>query len=446
MLSWSATHGDPEGRQGPCTSSTAFYLVLLPLTQWWVIPVAGIRASGADLLLTAVLGGALVKASTRGFRRRLSPGEWTLVAFGIWVMASASWSLHPDYAAVRGVATLSLALGVVALSRTVASRESAMDAWLWGTALLLAVSLPLAVAASWVPALDGGILYRGGGVEGLPFSRLRGPLAHPNLLGDYLLVSGCILYIRWEEWYGSRRPIAVAMAVGGSGALLLTASSAWLALGSVLALVAWRHTRRPWRTRAGSALSGMVLAAAVLFTASVAWALTQPMAVKVPWGTVSTDGNRWGIWSSAWQAVRTAPFMGVGSSPYLAETFHPYSLWDAHSTYLSVAGQYGLVGLLLLLAGVGRLWWESRRLSPLASQGRGSHGSQPPAGWAPTVGLALLAAAVHGLVISGEDFRHHWALLALLAMRPGGPIGGGRVWKGAVSGEGHTGAPGGKTG
>ena len=47
-------------------------------------------------------------------------------------------------------------------------------------------------------ALQARVLYGGGSIQGLPMPRVSGPFPHPNMFGDYLVVSGAIFWTRWR--------------------------------------------------------------------------------------------------------------------------------------------------------------------------------------------------------------------------------------------------------
>ncbi|RMH16002.1 MAG: O-antigen ligase domain-containing protein [Gemmatimonadetes bacterium] len=150
----------------------------------------------------------------------------------------------------------------------------------------------------------------------------------------------------------------------------------------------------------------LLITAGLVMASGTFVALTTP--VVLPGGEgVATNGIRPDIWRSAFEAVREAPVAGVGAAPFLARAADPVAggdpvLWDAHNVYLSVWGQFGLVGVVLLFGGALLIVRELFRQG--ASQ---SHIA---------LAAALIAVALHGLAIASEDFRHVWALLALAAL------------------------------
>jgi O-antigen ligase len=173
-------------------------------------------------------------------------------------------------------------------------------------------------------------------------------------------------------------------------------------------------------------LAGGLLVAAGFLVASVGYRVPAGLGhVPVPGGEWHVlKGPRVHTWLSAVATIRDHPVTGVGygslvaHAPRLrrwyrqgyAEALHidrPPTK-DAHQTWLSVAGQTGLVGLaafvVLLVACARGLPVPGRRGPPDGTAGR--LGVAVLAGLAGTVGY-------HGLFASVEEFRHVWALLAL---------------------------------
>ena len=277
-------------------------------------------------------------------------------------------------------------------------------------------------------------------------------------MGDYLVVSGALLWARWPALRRSgpestppRVPswLLWAGTLSYALALALTLSSAWVAAGILLLL---------WGRRGGSLLLRAVggLVAATIFAA-----LVFPLRIGFGPFQVITSGIRPTIWEDAVRAFFSSPVMGVGAAPVLADAVDPVDpesglqLWDAHNAYLSVLGQFGLVGFLLVAGAVflvvRSLIRARRRGSAMVTRrdregldrrgGRESRGEgdgqegregrgarREPAASGPFLldrarrGVlgAFLAVGVHGLVIAGEDFRHWWALVALAGLAVGG--------------------------
>ncbi|MCK5649926.1 MAG: hypothetical protein KAJ42_01055, partial [Gemmatimonadetes bacterium] len=198
-------------------AAVSLYLILLPLGHVLVIPVAGAWGTATDVLLAGLLavGGIVALRGGIGLGKgmqALDPFHMAMALFLLfagWILLSSLWSATPDYALAKGGATAALVLGAVCIRRSGLGWGRALDAWLLGAMLAVGVSLLLVVLG---PELAGSrLLYRGGGVSGLPIPRLRGPFLHPNMLGDYLVVSGVLLWARWPDLARRARWLAVAL-------------------------------------------------------------------------------------------------------------------------------------------------------------------------------------------------------------------------------------------
>ena len=89
--------------------------------------------------------------------------------------------------------------------------------------------------------------------------------------------------------------------------------------------------------------------------------------------------------------------------------------WDAHNVYLSIVGQFGLVGAALLGGAVAVLTWTLVRAGATRKQA--------------VLLVALLAAGIHGVAAANEEFRHLWALLGLIGLAGVPQWAQGQWWK-----------------
>ena len=413
------------------------YLVVLPVGHLLAIPVNGTTAVGSDVFLGLILLAGLIELGrmsgpyfTRGAERLpLLPGRSAFhmaalffMSFSVWVALGSTWGSHPSYAISKGFAFAALGLGALAILWCGAGWGRAADAWLLGTAICLVVT--------WIgvllgpDALQARLLYGGGSIRGLPVPRVSGPFPHPNMFGDYLVVSGAILWARRnalrERW--GRGAAAAPWLLAGT--LLTTVSSAWLGAGVLLTAIGFLRMRQRGRRlsiqwkRLGPVI--LVVTGIILFTMTLA-ALLLPMGVDVAGLSITGSGIRPAIWASALEAFKEAPIGGVGARPFLAAAADPLSAtnamaaWDAHNIYLSILGQFGLVGAALFTgAGVVLTWTlfregATRRHAVLL--------------------VALLAAGIHGVAIANEEFRHLWALLGLVGLAGVPQWAQGRWWK-----------------
>lgn len=418
----------------PTARAAQLYLVLFPLGHLVFLPVAGAMAAAGDVLLLVLLTAwALdllaraeawegIRASVSGQvvagvpGRRFMLGMLLLLGFAAWVGASGWWGFHPRYAVAKAVGLGALGLGALALAASGIGWRRAADAWLVGTGLAVAVTLAVGLAGP--DALGARVIHGGSGVQGLPFPRVSGPFLHPNMFGDYLVVSALLLWGRWPDYRGRARLAALALAAASALFLALTASTA-LVGGGVAA--AWLGRR--W------AADGVRGAGTALRVAGLAVAVTTAVLVLVPldFGVagleLATGGIRPAIWGGALRAVVESPLLGVGAAPYVAEARDPLlggalGLYDAHNAVLSVLGQFGAVGAAL--AGAGAWLVVSGALG--AGQGDEAAGGAAPHGRArAALGFAVLAVTVNSLLLASEDLRHVWALLGVLGAASAGP-------------------------
>ena len=193
------------------------YLVVLPVGHLVAIPVNGTIATGSDVFLALVLLAGLIELGRmsgpylagRVEKLPLLPGRSAFhmaallfMSSSVWVALGATWGSHPGYAMTKGVAFAALVMGALAILWCGAGWGRAADAWLLGTAVCLVVT--------WIgvllgpDALQTRLLYDGGSIRGLPVPRVSGPFPHPNMFGDYLVVSGAIFWARrnavLERW------------------------------------------------------------------------------------------------------------------------------------------------------------------------------------------------------------------------------------------------------
>ena len=397
------------------------YLAVLPLGHLVTFWVWGARATLADPALLMLLAVALFELGRLGpaalkHPSPLPPPRMTvvfhavallLVGFGVWAAVTAVWGANPEYAQAKGAAYLALALGAVAILWCGADWRKAADAWLVGTLLSLLVL--------WIPTFVGPevlstrVIHMGFVVGGLPIPRVQGPFFHPNMFGDYLVVSGALLWARWDDLRHDWTWLPLAGAFLLVVTLGLTVSTAWLGAGVLLAMMGVAQIRGSRKTGAHlEALPAALIAAGVLLFVTTLMVVILPLDIMLGDGRLVTGGFRLGLWESILPVIAGSPLAGVGASPWLGAAVDPMAVggglayWDAHNIYLSVLAQFGVAGLTLLTAAIGLLVREVFRQG--ATRAR--------------IALltALLAVSAHGIAIASEDFRHLWALLGLVGL------------------------------
>lgn len=193
----------------------------------------------------------------------------------------------------------------------------------------------------------------------------NGVYANPNDLAAITLLllsiaAGLVVRERERRW---------RIAAGGTAAflafiILITQSrGALIGLGVFALAMLWLAPRRQ-RVRAAAAL-GVVAAAVIAFSPSGVWDRMSGL-LNVTSGDLSrvdAEGSatqRFEIWRVARTIIREHPVAGVGVGAYNAEharvaprpEFNPTARGprDTHSTYLNVAAETGIPGLVLFLA------------------------------------------------------------------------------------------------
>ena len=284
-----------------------------------------------------------------------------------------------------------LILGLAAFRAVATTRERLFHSLaLWGLLLVGVIILVAGILATrWplkVPALEAVL-------KGLPESRLRLPEApeggvNPNELAGALTLYApfplAVLLDMRPRW--RRVPGLIAALVGLAliaGTLFLSQSrSAWIgAIAGLLALAfcwAW-HTRRWLRPVVliplflllimGGLTIWQVGLTRLLLLLDVAGG--HPLGLSL--GTISLQG-RLELWSRALYAIADFPFTGCGLGTFrrIVHLLYPLSptgaetdIAHAHNTFLQVALDVGLPGLIGYLAilgiGVFRSWSGSRR-------------------------------------------------------------------------------------
>ena len=413
------------------------YLVVLPIGHLFVLPVNDAMATVSDVFLAIVILAGIAELSRMiphylsrrregvpllPVHRAFHVAALFFMAFSAWGALGGAWGVNTGYALTKAVAYAALGLGALAIIWCGAEWDKAADAWLLGTAICLVITWVLTLVGP--DPLQEQMLFRGGSVRGLPAPRLSGTFLHPTMFGDYLVVSGALL---WARWRPLRQDFGVWATVGAwvlGVTLFLTVSSAWIGAGVLLAVIGLLTLRqRQGRVSLDRKRPGPVilLAAGVTIFTTTLMGLLLPMGFDLGGVSISVSGIRLGIWASAWQAVLESPLAGVGASPYLAEAMDPLSgsstlsPWDAHNLYLSLLGQYGLAGFALITGAVVIL------VRALIRDGTTRRNA--------ALLLALFAVAVHGVAVASEDFRHIWALLGMVGLAAMPEWAQGRWWK-----------------
>ncbi len=384
-----------------------------------------------------VLGGLLlIGILIRPDRRAFLPPMRLLLAFGAYglvVLASTFWAGE----AVRALGASDRLARDMLLAILVASVALHMRTWrltLW--AVVSAITLLGAVGLLQVVTGSYGSSFAGLGgatvaniVGGSDDWRITGPLGDPNYLAQTLVVgAGLALAMAVHE-----RRVLLSVGAAACAAITLAAIVPTYSRGGVVAALvvigAFAMLRRPSRAVLGLAAAVVMLGLLALpgdlrERLSVATSITEsPAAVADP----AVRGRLSEMYAAA-AMFRDAPLAGVGAGNYpvrYLEYAQTYQLDDrrteraAHSLYLEIVAETGVVGmlafaaLLAAMAGMLRVHWRDRRAPP---------GMRPGArGPAEALLLGSLGFLATSVLLHGAHTRTFWLLAALTLALPAQP-------------------------
>jgi len=256
----------------------------------------------------------------------------------------------------------------------------------------------------------------------LRMDRPTGPFDNANLYGNYLMLNVFLALgahnLLTEDRTGgvsggpgflrAARILFLVWALPALAIGIMSSGSRGTLLGTtigLLATVSWRLPRRLSARRLWVAALGTVA-----LVATIAWFLAHgPFLLHRLARTTHGDPNvieRAALWRAAGDAFVAHPVFGVGYGQfagYASATHHLRAL-VTHETYLSVAAELGVPGLLVFLWLLGAVVRDSRRV-------RVATGSRIPR----VLFGFLVATAVQGLVNNVDQFRSLWIAAGMVA-------------------------------
>jgi O-antigen ligase len=394
--------------------------LLLTLSLAFMQPPVGMfgfTAVPTDIVFLVLVAAWLWALATARTRLVWDHAYWLLIAYFAAMLVSALASDAPARALPKlltQVYLLSLPVIVCSIVRSRHDLMAAMKWWLAGSAMVAATAVISLIAFVIDPnsfILDYTRFHFGTLPPG-SYPRLRMTFLNANMACNYLTVSLVLLLIVWRLG-GFARTYFLLLLAGIALAAAFTLSPGLGGIGLATSLWMWMRAR----SAASAPLflaAGLVIA--LLFIAAMAITpighSTAPFTFQVL-GMELYPAGRLMIWMDAVRNFLADPLLGRGigteavrvafESPSGAQT-----LTDAHSTFLNIAVQCGIVGLGALLAILGYVWTRSApfRLSAtdMATARTG-------------LGLAFLVAfAYEGLGGSFEDARHAWVLFGLFVV------------------------------
>ncbi len=314
-----------------------------------------------------------------------------LVLFVGWACTSYLWTADPSASRQR-LADL-VALAVIGWCCGSLATYRDLHHWLSGLfrAVVVATFAAVLVAPGWStrPSADG--------VEGW-----HGFFAHKNGLGAFAVLAAVTFAL---ESGGSRRRWCWV----GAASILVLGSGSATALGlSLLLLGVFAWLQLP-SARGPLTRSAVVAASYPLALAGAILVITQFDVLTGILGRGSSLTGRTPVWDIVWTLSQQRPLGGYGfgglwesAGPPTSEIWKAvrFRAFHAHSAYLDILVQVGLVGLCLFTVLIGTAAGRALRARPDRS-----------ARWAATV-LGVLA--VNGIVESSPFFGFGFLLVALI--------------------------------
>ncbi len=340
-------------------------------------------------VVACTVGGLYVLA--RGTVRPLSSFHVLAALFVLWTGMSGFWSIDPEATRVRFVTYVQLAV-LAWLIWELASAPGRQRA------LLQAYVLGAGIGAL-------GIIhsYLSGAALDPQAARFSGLNANPNELGLTLVVGIPIAWClaigqphRRNAWmWHLYLPLAIT-------AVFLTASrGAFVAAVVALLIIPW--TLRYLRLRTTVVLCGLAIGSVALAGSLAPEASLQRIRTTPSDMAAGSFGGRGVIWKSGLQVVQEHPLVGVGAGAFGAAV-EPMlrTPWTAHTTFLAILAEEGVVGLVLFLAMVATTVTPLARLPNLQMK----------------LAVVLLAVlAVGSLSIAWDYHKQLWLVLGLLAVQ-----------------------------
>ena len=402
--------------QAPRRETTGHLL----LRGWCIVVIVAALVGGTWLPLTGTVGADLVAIGSGAVSLVLwavlrPPVQWRLLPwlallYVAWAVASLIWSAYREVTALTVlllVATTLQALFVAAVltwNEVVRALASALK-WV----------LALSMLAEVLPIADRGHFF-----DGLP---IHGIFAETVELATVAILGMVVFGVR----FAARAPRRVLL-VGWfllAAALLVRAGSiiGWITAAGVVVVLAtvlvMRTTRRPGeRTR-------YYLVYAAVAVGGLGWLWLARDAVFAWLGRSSDLVGREGVWELVWAQASAGPVVGWGfASPWIATdpffdgwiTDQGETATQAHSIWLDVYFQLGIIGLVLfagaVLAFVWRAWFfavDRPRWDLVADR------PYSPTTLVPTLTAAIIL--VQGLVESGPLVGWGWMLIVLFGFK-----------------------------
>lgn len=286
-----------------------------------------------------------------GVRSRL----W-LVLLGT-VALSAAFSVNPQES---WIGLLLTAAYLLVIWVTVAALDTPDRYWqgmrllFWGAVAWAAVGIVVSLARFQWHFDSGGILITVGTWD----HRANSIFMHPNILAGYLLLSlGLGTALRTREGFARRWRYNTGLGIILFCQLLTQSRSGWIGTAALLVL------------------AGLLVDRRILVKAAIGFGVAMAFFHQVVWQRMLTltsvqfdsNLNRLRVWQSAREMIAERPLFGFGPGawPHVYPDFRDPGEWEnlphAHSFFLHLGAEYGLLMLVALLSLIGLFCWRGIR-------------------------------------------------------------------------------------
>ena len=342
-----------------------------------------------------------------------------LAAFLLAMAVSAAFSIVPRTSVLK-FAGIGYLIGLAVLTINVVRNErllkSAILVWI---AASTAVSLigAITVVLFYVDRTSpwhSMFLHHYGSLPVGNYPRIQSTFLYPAMLCNYLTAGIFLILASFKLGWIKNKPTAFCLILHGIAAIFTLTPGLG---GLVFAIALWVgflfiERERPLYGRIAFTAGSLVFIVSMAVSAFSIWPIsTSPFTLDL-FGLRIDPTQRLLAWRDALETFLQHPLfgkgvgLGVANVRFQAPSGQMQILTDAHNTFLSIAGQAGILGLATFLA----LMIATLRRGTIFPIGEVT---KKPISLAMTIAF-VSGIAFQGLVGSFEDARHLWVLLGLI--------------------------------
>jgi len=277
-------------------------------------------------------------------------------------------------------------------------------------------------------ALKGAIFFLGTGGQGMVEAPEGSYLTANNALGIALVMNVPLLfYLMKEDSFFWLRRLFKAMFLASYPAVIGTFSrGAWMGLAVVTLVLLWKTKREAIRLIGAAALCAPLLAIILMLFPGIGSKIFSSRVIE-RYETLenvdedATSQQRFDSWEYCKRVGFANPIVGAGFAYYSRDSIARYypelwirwpgKVWSCHSSWLTVLGEHGVLGLLLW---VGLLISSFRSLRQIRIHGR----RFPEAAWvvdlSGIIQMSLLGYIVAGTFLDFAYFDGYYQLVAVI--------------------------------